>query len=184
MNFKLDQKPCRCQNIKHAIEKDGHQQKIATIIQVSTSLPFEKLEMLGEDLPKVLYAIEPIEDNDGDLAEIDYVYKKRLPASKPISLPQRFECYSLEIPIGITGTQTINLNDVRLSDFTIDPQERGFTALTFKITANVFESDLGRVISILLMPSFDLTLTPPPPELQAELELKRQREALRNDPTV
>lgn len=162
-------------NLNPRMEKHGSKElRLAADLKITIDFSNDVLDRIEPGLLNALYRA-PRKGEAGDLfdgtASAPGLRVLKFPKLGPQSYDNEFPGYSVIVHRGVTGDQDIELAGVTIDGMKFDTKEGGTVALTFRavIHPDVEKGHLDALCA-LIQSEIDITLTPPSPDAQRELD--------------
>ena len=160
--FELDKVQAKITSFNPRAEKHGEENVPAGDIRVQVACPNTILDHFGKGLRPTLYrkaaadegSTTDVRDVPGNLTS------RTMPQLKPLQFDGDWPGYSAVIVPGMGLTDPIELDDVKLSNFQLEPMDGGTVVVTFSVSFHPDEEQSGRLCS-LINNMVELTLVAP-----------------------
>lgn len=164
--FELDTQ-VKLANVNPRAELHGDDPKPAFDLKIEATVPSEALIAFHPELRQMFYK----KDENPDL--VDQINPEaltvlRFPKMGAIKWDWEATGYSATVGYGIGGASDIELHDVKIDHFKIEPMNGGSVLVTFRIIAHPETDDIGKLCEFIQR-DIDLTLTAPEPTTVHEL---------------
>ena len=161
-------------NVNPRMEKHGKENILAADLKITIDFSNDVLDRIEPGLLAALYR-KPTKSEAGDLFDgTDSAPGPRVlrfPKIGALSYENDFPGYSMVVHRGVTGDNDIALDGVTIDKMQFDAKEGGTVALSFRavIHPDVEKGHLDALCA-LIQSEIDVTLTPPAPPTQQELD--------------
>lgn len=172
--LQFDKQPARLINFNPRSEKYGAERKPAGDVKLSLVVDRSALAAFDPVLPQLLF-LQPSEAR-ANPDEVEAL-EPRLPFVEPLQWKQDYPGYGVTITFGLELIEPIELDDMELSDFVIEPQKGGTARLTFRASGHPTTEQSGElcaliqqdVIVSLIAPTADAVAEEAAPAAQGDL---------------
>lgn len=163
--FQLDSEQAKITSFNPRAEKHGEENVPAGDIRVQVACPNTVLDHFGKGLRPTLYRKPGAGESDTtDVRDVPGNLTQRvLPQLKPLRFEGDWPGYTATIVPGMGLTDPIELDDIKVSNFQLEPMDGGTVVVTFSMSCHPDEEQSGRLCS-LIQNFVELTLTPPKAE--------------------
>lgn len=158
--FELKDHPCKIDDYNPRAEKHGDENVPAGTITVSTRVHSSVLDQFDPSLLPFLFRKAEAGGDQQPLLPGDTLTALAKPNLKPLVLDEDFPGYMIEIGSGLGITAPMQLADVKLSSFRIEPMSGGSVALKFSVAAHPDQQQAG-VLCSAIQSTVHVTLVPP-----------------------
>lgn len=182
MFFKLDNEDAEFTNWNTPTERHGPEKlEQACDLKMKVSMHNSRLEMLHPKLSAFLFDFNE-EDEEGDQESLDVGEKGRTKLScktlQPLKFGYQAAGYRVSMGYGLTDKNHTQFIDVSFKEIVITAKEGGSVELVFSLRVHPEGSQLEYMSSMLCNKRVQITLTPPSPERQAQIELDELAESI------
>lgn len=163
--FQLDQQQVKVTSFNPRAEKNGEENVPAGDLKVKAACPNTVLDHFGKGLRNTLYRKAAAgESETTDVRDVPgNLTQRTLPQLKPLKFDGDWPGYSATIVPGMGLTDPIELSDIKVSDFELEPMDGGTVVVGFRMSFHPNEEQSGRLCS-LIQNTVELTLVPPKDE--------------------
>lgn len=158
--FELKKHPAKIANFNPRAEKHGDENVPAGDITVETRAHFSILDSFDPSYRTFLFRKADKGGDQQPLLKDDELIAVAKPRLQPLRLDEEFPGYTLKIESGLDIGKPLQLKDVELSNFKIEPMEGGSVAIKFTASAHP-DSDVAGLLCALIQNEVDITLIPP-----------------------
>lgn len=160
--FQLDQQQAKVTSFNPRAEKHGEENVPAGDVRFQVACPNTVLDAFGKSLRPALYRKAASgESSTTDVQEVPgNLTQRTLPQLKPLKFDGDWPGYSVVIVPGMGLTDPIELDDVKLSNFQLEPMDGGTVVVTFSVSFHPDEDQSGRLCG-LIQSMVEITLTAP-----------------------
>lgn len=160
MFLELNQ-PAKIRTVNMRSERHGEETKMAADIFCEIRCGNDILDRFEPGLKSALY-----KQGDPDLlteeADKSALTALRFPHIKnALKTDHKLTGYGVTVPYGIGGDSDVELEEVTVDRFQLEPQEGGTVLLRFRLISHPELSDVGKLCS-LIQNEIEIEITPPP----------------------
>lgn len=169
--FQLAEEQAKITSFNPRAEKHGEENVPAGDIRVQVACPNTVLDHFGKGLRPTLYRKAAAgESYTTDVRDVpENLTQRTMPQLKPLRFEGDWPGYSATIVPGMGLTDPIELDDIKVSNFQLEPMDGGTVVVAFSMSCHPDEEQSGRLCS-LIQNSVTLTLVPPKDSSQAKDE--------------
>lgn len=177
--FKLDTVNAKLTSVNPRSELHGEDTQMACDLKFSMTVSNTTLDMFDKDLRAALFTKARKEDMDlaeqGSDHPEDFTPLYRFPDLGKLSWSYEGAGYRLVIHQGFSGEEDLVLIQTKIDKFRFTCKQGGSIDIDFRVVAHPNAKDMGKLCE-LIQNEVDITLEPPTPEQQAQMELDAERE--------
>jgi hypothetical protein len=158
--FDLDNQRVKLANVNLRAEKHGDDTRAAVDLKIEATCPSTVLVAFHPELRQHLFKKDENPDLVDQVVEGDGLTVLRYARLGALKWDWEGAGYKALIDYGLGGESNIELDDVKIDHFVIEPQNGGSVAVSFRVIAHPDPDDIGK-LSEFIQRDIDLTLTPP-----------------------
>jgi len=160
--FQLEATQAKVTSFNPRAEKNGDENVPAGDLKVKVACPNTVLDFFGKSLRNTLYRKAASgESSTTDVREVPgNLTQRTLPQLKPLKFDGDWPGYSVTVVPGMGLTDPIELSDVKLTDFELEPMDGGTVVVGFRMSFHPDEEQSGRLCG-LIQNTVELTVEPP-----------------------
>lgn len=157
--FGLTDQPCKIKNYNARSDTHGKNEVPAADIKFETLVHSSLLDSFDPTIRPFLFAKNDTSGDQPPLVDGDPLTKLDKPHLKPLESGEKFPGYTLKIGSGLDIAEPLELTEVTLSHWKIEPRRGGAVLLTFSATfkpdtvsAGVLSTSVKKVVHITAKP--------------------------------
>lgn len=158
--FSVENQEVKFCNFNIRAEKHGDENVKAGDLKIECTMHSSVLDCFDKSLRKLLYR-KPASGEQTDLPlGDDGLTLRKLPRLAPLKWDEDFPGYKLSIVTGLALDESLELEDVELSNFVFEALDGGSVAITFRASFHPDGRASGKLCQ-LVQETVEITLTPP-----------------------